>query len=170
MTAASPRSPDCGSRVSAIRCSRRTRRTVKDDKDSEASLVASGNILADSVRSAVPPVDVALVHDPVMATPLFGQVPLILDGHVHHRDSHVEQKTLELTQGSSGGAGLRNLEGEKPLPLELSILYFDPITHRLIAVDDVTVSGLGGESVQIERHSAASYLHEDTSTDTPSPS
>ncbi len=144
--------------------------TVKDDKDSEASLIASGNILADSVRGAVPPVDVALVHDPVMATPLFGQVPLILDGHVHHRDSHVEQKTLELTQGSSGGAGLRNLEGEKPLPLELSILYFDPTTHRLIAVDDVTVSGLGGESVQIERHSAASYLHEDTSTDTPSPS
>jgi predicted phosphodiesterase len=144
--------------------------TVADEETDHDALVASGEILADAVRSAAPPVDVALVHDPVMATPLFGQVPLILDGHVHHRDSHVQDKTLELTQGSSGGAGLRNLEGDKPLPLELSILYFAPETHRLVAVDDVTVSGLGGESVQIERHSASSYLHEDTSTSTPSPS
>jgi predicted phosphodiesterase len=143
---------------------------VQDEESDHDTLVASGEILADALRGAVPPVDVAVVHDPVMAQPLFGQVPLVLDGHVHHRDSHLQDKTLELTQGSSGGAGLRNLEGEKPLPLELSILYFDPGTHRLVAVDDVTVSGLGGESVQIDRHSASSYLHQDTSTSTPSPS
>jgi len=97
-------------------------------------------------------------------------VPLILDGHVHHRASHVQNETLELTQGSSGGAGLRNLEGEQPLPLELSIIYFDATTHRLVAVDDVTLSGLGEESVQIERHSADSYLHDNKATDTSSPS
>jgi hypothetical protein len=34
----------------------------------------------------------------------------------------------------------------------------------------VTVSGLGEESVQIERHSVDSYLHDNIGTDTPSPS
>jgi predicted phosphodiesterase len=141
------------------------------DKDSDReALIASGQSLADTISHQLPPIDVALVHDPAMSGPLYGHVPLVLDGHVHHRASHVEDKTLELTQGSSGGAGLRNLEGEEPLPLELSILYFDVTTHRLVAVDDVTVSGLGEESVQIERHSADSYLHDQASTETPSPS
>jgi hypothetical protein len=38
-----------------------------------------------------------------------------------------------------------------------SIRYFGPTTHRLIAVDDVTVSGLGLESVTIQRHSGSYY-------------
>jgi len=146
-------------------------KTDVQDKDADReTLLASGQRLADSIGNQSPPIDVALVHDPAMAGPLYGHVPLILDGHVHHRASHVETKTLELTQGSSGGAGLRNLEGEQPLPLELSIIYFDVTTHRLVAVDDVTVSGLGEESVQIERHSADSYLHDNKATDTSSPS
>ena len=146
-------------------------KTDVQDRDADReTLLASGQRLADTVANQAPPIDVALVHDPAMAGPLYGRVPLILDGHVHHRASHVENNTLELTQGSSGGAGLRNLEGEQPLALELSIIYFDSTTHRLVAVDDVTVSGLGGESVQIERHSADSYLHDGKATETPSPS
>lgn len=130
-----------------------------DSAENAESLADAGERLATAVRAATPPVDVALVHEPVMAQPLAGTVPLVLDGHTHRRASHVlSENTLELTQGSSGGAGLRTLDGGQPLPLESSILYFDPTTHRLIAADEVTVSGLGLESVTIQRHSAAAYL------------
>jgi hypothetical protein len=112
-----------------------------------------------------------------MAVPLQGKVPLILDGHIHRREHQSTLKTLTLTQGSSGGAGLRNLEGAEPLPLEMSVLYFDPETHGLLAVDDITLSGLGIESVQIQRHRAAFYASKDANdpelepslTPTPSP-
>ncbi len=132
-----------------------------DDADSpanEESLAEAGTQLATAIKAASPPVDVALVHEPAMAEPLAGTVPLVLDGHTHQRAYHeLSRSTLELTQGSSGGAGLRTLDSGKPLPLESSILYFSPSTHRLIAVDDVTVSGLGLESVTIQRHSASYY-------------
>ncbi len=132
-----------------------------DDVDSpanEESLAEAGTQLANAIKAASPPVDVALVHEPPMAEPLAGTVPLVLDGHTHQRAYHeLSSSTLELTQGSSGGAGLRTLDSGKPLPLESSILYFSPNTHRLIAVDDVTVSGLGLESVTIQRHSASYY-------------
>jgi hypothetical protein len=132
-----------------------------DDNDSPATtalLTEAGTRLSTAIQAADPPVDVALVHEPAMAEPLAGAVPLVLDGHIHHRAyQQLSSSTLELTQGSSGGAGLRTLDSGKPLPLESSILYFSPTTHRLIAVDDVTVSGLGLESVTIQRHSASYY-------------
>ncbi|HET6950358.1 MAG TPA: metallophosphoesterase [Acidimicrobiales bacterium] len=63
-----------------------------------------------------------------------------------------EQETLLLVEGSTGGAGLRGLQGEEPEPLTASILYFDPATRRLLAYDRITVSGLGGTGATIERH------------------
>lgn len=102
-------------------------------------------------------VDVAVVHEPAMAAPLDGTVPLVLDGHVHRRAVVATASTTAITQGSSGGAGLRSLEGEEPHPLEMSILYFDPQTRRLLAADEVTLSGLGGESVTIQRHRLEYY-------------
>jgi predicted phosphodiesterase len=132
--------------------------TDTDSPETKESLAEAGVRLATAIQAASPPVDVALVHEPAMAEPLADTVPLVLDGHTHQRAyQQLSSSTLELTQGSSGGAGLRTLEGGKPLPLESSILYFSPTTHRLIAVDDVTVSGLGLESVTIQRHSASYY-------------
>jgi hypothetical protein len=73
-----------------------------------------------------------------------------------------------LTQGSTGGAGLRGLEGADPLPLDASILYFDTSTHKLIAYDDVTVGGLGLTSVQIQRHAVTSEIKGGTNPVPPS--
>ena len=132
--------------------------TDTDSPETKESLAEAGVRLATAIQAASTPVDVALVHEPAMAEPLADTVPLVLDGHTHQRAyQQLSSSTLELTQGSSGGAGLRTLEGGKPLPLESSILYFSPTTHRVIAVDDVTVSGLGLESVTIQRHSASYY-------------
>jgi predicted phosphodiesterase len=113
---------------------------------------------ADRAEREGRPVDVALVHRPSMAGPLFGRVPLVLDGHVHRRRSRVDDGTLELTQGSSGGAGVRTLLGGQAQPLAMSVLHLDRETRRLIAVDDITIGGLGQRSVTVERHAARSYL------------
>ncbi len=54
-------------------------------------------------------------------------------------------------QGSTGGAGLRGLEGQTPEPLAMSVLYFDP-NAELVAYDDITVGGTGLAEVSLKRH------------------
>jgi predicted phosphodiesterase len=142
----------------------RPNKTVATEADANAAaLHRAGEQVADAAASADEagePVDLALVHEPRMAVPLFGVVPLVLDGHVHERRSRRAGGTLELTQGSSGGAGLRTLAGEAPLPLQMSILHFDQDDGSLVAVDDVSVGGVGERSVTVERRSAGSYLEQ----------
>ncbi|HKE72437.1 MAG TPA: metallophosphoesterase [Acidimicrobiales bacterium] len=129
-----------------------------------------------------PAVDVAMVHDPRMAADLGGAVPLVLAGHTHKvqvgtidppdpdeaddadssstastttttaAEGEEPEETRLLVEGSTGGGGLRGLQGDKPLPLTASVLYFDGTTHRLLAYDAVTVSGLGGTGATIDRH------------------
>jgi predicted MPP superfamily phosphohydrolase len=118
-------------------------------------------------------VDVALVHDPASDGALDGVVPLVLAGHLHAR--HVstmpklpgEQTTLVMVEGSTGGAGLRGLEGEAPTPLEMSVLYFDP-QHDVQAYDEITLGGTGQTEVTIQRHLVKNVLP--TASTTPSPS
>jgi hypothetical protein len=55
-----------------------------------------------------------------------------------------------MVEGSTGGAGLRGLESEKPLPIALSVLYFDA-DRALQAYDDITVGGTGVSEVTLER-------------------
>jgi predicted phosphodiesterase len=125
-------------------------------------LVAAGERLSDGLSRQFSEVDVVLVHEPPMAEPLHGQVPLVLDGHVHERREQRVDGTLELTQGSSGGAGLRMFDdGESARPLEMSILYFDPDDRSLVAVDEITVAGLGQELVTFQRRSAPSLAPEE---------
>ncbi len=102
-----------------------------------------------------PPVDVAVLHDPAQAEAFDGLVPLVLSGHGHRRWTELtEAGTRYLVQGSTGGAGLRGLEGgvDRPKPYEASVLYIDTETKRLQAWDDITLGGLGLTSAQIERH------------------
>jgi predicted phosphodiesterase len=113
--------------------------------------VASEALAADEP----PPVDVAMVHDPRAAADMGGRVPLVLAGHTHKAGTERlgdGDDTLVLTQGSTGGAGLRGLQGDEPKPLEASVLYFDAESHLLVAYDQVTVQGLGETGVTIERH------------------
>jgi predicted MPP superfamily phosphohydrolase len=116
-----------------------------------------GDQLAATARAqpATATIDAIVVHDPDMALPADGAVPLILAGHRHKRDVHrLDGGTLMFDQGSTGGGSLRGLEGEKPTPVQLSVLYFDRATRTLQAWDDITLGGLGLTSAQIERHVA----------------
>ena len=142
-------------------------KTAQPSSADETKLLAEyGARLAAEARTSQ--ADVAVIHDPAMSGPLLGHVPLVLAGHLHHRDVSTGNGTLMLTQGSTGGAGLRGLEGAEPLPLDASVLYFDSATHRLIAYDDVTVGGLGLTSVQIQRHAVSSELKGGTNPVPPS--
>ena len=124
--------------------------TERDEIEAFAP-VASEALAADEP----PPVDVTMVHDPRAAADMGGRVPLVLAGHTHKVGTErigEYDETLVLTQGSTGGAGLRGLQGDEPKPLEASVLYFDAESRLLVAYDQVTVQGLGETGVTIERH------------------
>lgn len=98
------------------------------------------------------PVDIALVHDPRTAADLGGLVPLVLAGHRHEREvEDLGDGTQLRVEGSTGGAGLRGLQGDEPVPLQASILYVEADDGLLRAVDGVTVGGVTDSDVRIER-------------------
>lgn len=106
-----------------------------------------------AVRSARDKPDLVAVHDPTVARGFSGYTPIVLSGHAHRRSTMVfASGTRLLVQGSTGGAGLRALEHAEPTPVQASVLYFDKRTHRLRAWDDVTLGGLGEQSIHIRRH------------------
>ena len=74
------------------------------------------------------------------------------DGAGDAGDGSAGDETLLLIEGSTGGAGLRGLQGEEPEPLSASILYFDPDTRRLVAYDRITVGWLTDVGATIDRH------------------
>ncbi len=153
--------------------------TAGDNSGAEL-LTASGERLATTIRNSGKKVDIALVHDPAMAQPLSGVVPLVLAGHKHQRSvamlpapepaapdpsasatpvpspsgsaaPQALMPTRLMIEGSTGGAGLRGLENEEPTPLSLSVLYFDE-NHDLKAYDDIELGGTGQSNVEMQRN------------------
>ncbi|WP_051684341.1 metallophosphoesterase [Blastococcus sp. URHD0036] len=116
------------------------------------SLEQTGEELAEVAEQQPERPDIAMVHDPKQAPPLDGVVPLVLAGHTHERDvSTLDEGTRLMVQGSTGGAGLRGLQGDYPEPLTCTVLYFDRSTGRLTGYDDITLGGLGETEVTIVR-------------------
>ncbi|GAV42231.1 metallophosphoesterase family protein [Streptomyces acidiscabies] len=113
---------------------------------------AAGRQLAGALRLG-PPADIAVVHEPSAAREVDGTVPLVLAGHLHHRETEVMKKGTRLrVEGSTGGSGLRAVEGKHPDPIEASILYFDRDSRRLQAWDEIRLGGLGETTAQVSRH------------------
>ena len=133
------------------------KRPKADRERNAAALRQAGTALATAIDGGAP-VDVVLVHEPQMAAPLVGSVPLVLAAHTHQRDGRFRDGTLELTQGSSGGAGLRAFDADEETasPLQMSVLHLSG-AGTLLAVDDVTVGGLGDASVTVTRTTPSSY-------------
>ncbi|WP_100501333.1 metallophosphoesterase [Geodermatophilus chilensis] len=120
--------------------------------DGIETLEESGEGLAEFVEPLPETPAIAMVHDPEQALPLDGVVPLVLAGHTHEREvTRLDGGTLLMVQGSTGGAGLRALQGEFPEPLTCTVLYLNPRTGALTAYDEITLGGLGQTEVTIER-------------------
>jgi predicted phosphodiesterase len=148
---------------------------ANSDEAATSPLLVSGERLATTIRASTKPVDIALVHNPAMAPPLSGAVPLVLAGHLHRREvtmlpapepaasaspapsaspgaaAQPATPTRLMVEGSTGGAGLRGLEKEEPTPLTLSVLYFDE-KHQLKAYDDIQLGGTGESNVEMQRN------------------
>jgi predicted phosphodiesterase len=125
----------------------RTRGTADQDlRDATARL-------AETAREMRMRPDVIVVHDPTNAELFQDTAPLVLAGHSHRRNNvYLEDGTHIFIQGTTGGAGLRGLQHEEPMPVALSVLYFDVETKRLAAWDDITLGGIGLSSAEVQRH------------------
>ena len=107
--------------------------------------------LRDQKRAGTP-VDIAVAHDPNAARETDGTVPLVLAGHVHHRENQVLKFGTRLKiEGSTGGGGLRAVQNEKPEKVRASVLYLDRSTRRLQAWDEITLGGLGLTTAEVSR-------------------
>jgi predicted phosphodiesterase len=122
----------------------------------EQSQELAGARLATSLRdqrTAGTPVDIAIAHEPSAAREVDGEVPLVLAGHLHHDEMEVLKYGTRLRiEGSTGGSGLRAIEGKHPDPIEASILYFDRDTRHLQAWDEIELGGLGLTTAEVSRH------------------
>jgi len=134
-----------------------------------------GARLASTVRATGRPADLCLVHDPESAAALNGVCPTILAGHLHHREVRMMPEAPGITpsrlmiEGSTGGAGLRGLEGEEPTPLAMSVLYFDD-AKVLQAYDDIELGGTGQAQVTLNRTVIDRPRPAASPTPTPTPS
>ena len=146
-------------------------KATRDDDAPPEVLELVGQQLLAAYADADGEIDVVAVHDPSAAGPLIGEVPLVLAGHTHERRVTTTDGTTLFVQGSTGGAGLRALEGEEPTDLNLSVLYLDPETRALQAYDDITLGGLGLNDARISRRVVAGIPEPETSpTSSPTPS
>ncbi|TFE47555.1 hypothetical protein E3E14_20780 [Streptomyces sp. ICN441] len=118
----------------------------------------AGIRLASALRdqsAAGTPVDIAVAHNPVAARETDGEVPLVLAGHVHRRDTEILPFGTRLKiEGSTGGGGLRAVEREEPEKVRASVLYLDRNTRTLQAWDEITLGGLGLTTAEVSRHLA----------------
>ncbi|MER6210143.1 metallophosphoesterase [Streptomyces sp. NPDC001642] len=134
----------------------------------------AGDQLASALRDqrgAGTPVDIALVHEPSAARQTDGEVPLVLAGHLHHEGTEVMKHGTRLRiEGSTGGSGLRAVEGKYPDPIEASILYVDRDTRRLQAWDEIKLGGLGLTTAEVSRHLPKENLPGAPQSPSPSPS
>ncbi|MFV0135017.1 metallophosphoesterase family protein [Streptomyces sp. HMX87] len=140
----------------------------------EASQELAGARLASALRdqrAAGTPVDVAVVHEPPAAREVDGEVPLVLAGHVHRDDMEVMEFGTRLRiEGSTGGSGLRAIEGKYPDPIQASILYFDRDSRHLQAWDEIKLGGLGLTTAEVSRHLPKENQPGATPSPSPSPS
>jgi predicted phosphodiesterase len=112
---------------------------MEEDEAVAEDVAEAGEALAVRMAAEVTPPDVLLVHDGRMADAVVGEVPLVLSGHFHEFAASLEEGTLRLRSGSTGGGLLDTFANEEAVPLEAQILYFSGTPARLYAVDRVAL-------------------------------
>ena len=126
------------------------------DAGSDADQEAAGRELATALRASKnqgKPVDIAAAHNPVLAEQTDGAVPLVLAGHTHNRSQRtLDEGTRLMIEGSTGGGGLRAVEGDEPADVSASVLYLDEETKQLQAWDEINLGGLGLTTAEVSRH------------------
>lgn len=116
---------------------------------SEARRMAQS--INDDIQQANPRPDVILVHNHRVAQAIEG-VPLVLFGHTHVPGVTFRSGTTYVNGGTTGGAGLRGLEGGFSVAISLAVIYLN-LSHsvEVLAVDILKLSPTAG-GFSLERH------------------
>ncbi len=136
------------------------------EEDAERAAGVAG---AEQARVSTEDIDIALMHNPAGAREFDGVAPVILCGHMHVRAHEaLPGGSWLFQQGSTGASGINALRNEEPTPITLTVFYFNKVTKKLEAWDDITLGGLGLTSAQIDRHLASSFDEPSTALTTSS--
>jgi len=104
---------------------------------------------ADRIKSMITTMDdppfIVAVHDPKQAARLPGVVPVVLNGHTHREQISLQQGTVFLDGGSTGGGGFRGFDADGEVPYTLHILFIQKQPQKLLAVDTIAIYGSSEE-------------------------
>jgi len=103
--------------------------------------------LADAMDSGELTPTIVALHNPVMADSFDELAPLILAGHTHTAELERRGEAWYLNSGTTGGIHFSTLRTEPHIPHGASILYYSAkLPRRLVAIDQIEVFGLAGQS------------------------
>lgn len=76
--------------------------------------------------------DIFAVHNPLMAEPFRGELPLILSGHTHKAVLNFDEESgsILINAGTTGAAGLRGLLAPRENPYSMVVLYFNTASGK----------------------------------------
>lgn len=112
---------------------------------------AAGEVVRADVEALEQPPDIVAVHDDRMAEAVAGLVPLVISGHFHETTARVENGTLFLRIGTTGGSGAGVFRG-LDTPFSAEVLYFSPGPDRGLVAYDVVEQHPDTGSLTVTRH------------------
>jgi predicted MPP superfamily phosphohydrolase len=132
-----------------------------DDEQIATSVARAGEDLVEDLTTSPEPPDIVAVHDDRMALAAQGLVPLVISGHFHQANQTVNEGTMFLRTGSTGGGGLDTFRSDvRPYPLSAEILYFEGSSPELVAVDLVELDP-DTRDLTVDRELASELLGEE---------
>ena len=114
-------------------------RSLNPQPASDAGMASEAARIAGLVDVQRPRPFIVAVHDPRAAALLNGRVPVVVDGHTHRQGITVENGTVFLDAGSTGGGNLRSFNHDGETPSSLQVLYIRKEPQKLVAVDTVII-------------------------------
>lgn len=119
--------------------------SVGPQPSSDGRLAQEAARIAGIVDSHDPKPFIVAVHDPKQAARLDGDVAVVLNGHTHRESVVVENGTVFLDAGSTGGGGFRSIAPGGESPSSLQVLYIRKDPMKLVAVDSISIFGFSQE-------------------------
>ncbi|MDQ2677511.1 MAG: metallophosphoesterase [Actinomycetota bacterium] len=89
--------------------------------------------------------DLLMVHNPVQARAVYGDVDTVVAGHIHTTRLEVIDGTVVAVVGSSGATGVGDMLTEDDNPFEFQLLRY--VDRKLVAIDQIKLQGAGGDFV-----------------------
>jgi predicted phosphodiesterase len=119
--------------------------SVSPQPSSDGRLAQEAARISGIVDSHDPRPFMVAVHDPKQAARLDGKVAVVLNGHTHRESVVIENGTVFLDAGSTGGGGFRSIAPGGESPSSLQVLYIKKDPLKLVAVDSISIFGFSQE-------------------------